>query len=630
MPSPSTKATAKATAVEAVEYRPVDSKAAESPVTPHTPRNDFGEQWDRGHWDMAENSVDKTKETTQGRAASKRKTRATSAAAISPGARSSTPSNSQKTVGRKRRSIKRTFYAIRQCDGLNAPAIFLNKNDIDFYIDQDENEDHVEYRICDNILDAMEYIDRAPKGSMLAELLQLDSRKTPPTSTAIAGPASSTSRSSGSSSRKRSIRRESSTASAPDDLRSPRKKQKQNETSATTDPGKGNRREKNWEDKFEQLRQYHERHGHVNVPKKVPKGDDTDPEEHLKLHRWVSYIRTEWDKYHDNPKSVQCLDPSRVSRLEALGLQGIRRYRRHSEKADNNDSVNTGGGAAEAGGDTGNAEDGSTAATSVDQQQPEEKLSARELQWEERFAALEKHKQEHGSFDVDPRKNLGLRRWVRYICEKKKMYDVNPAKASPCLTESRVQRLLDLGFDFTFKPIAPDRRRPETMEDLANWDEHFEQLKKFHEEHGHTNVRHADEATFPLRKWILRQRAQYERIRQGKTSTLTRERMDLLTSIGFSLTPSKKRLGFDERAIQWLEYRQKHGKDPSREGEDSLGIWVGKTRSKYAKLQAGEKTNLTQEQADRLTSKWKALHFIFMAILDPFSCFADNFFLPCC
>ena len=638
MPSPkktaaatSSKAAATTTkvgtsAVDDVEYRPLDSNASTQSLT--TIANDGSQvQLDKSQWDHmplpAVADVTQRKDNDDGghgtpkkrrdaaskSPASKRTAGRSPASKTTKGRRSVSSGGGKKSMSQQRRKSKsptktkkkkRSFYAIRSCDGLNAPAIFFDEDDYNFYIDQnddDDDDDDIEVLICDNILDAMEFIDESPKGSLLTKLIELYGGKK------AAAAASDTS----STSRKRSSAAATATDSTTtDSRRKKRKKSSSNEADSGTGAAAASRRDQNWEDNFEKLRQFHERHGHANVPRTPPEGDDTDPTELLKLHRWLHYIKTEWDKYHEDPKSVRCLDSSRVSRLHALGIQGIRRvFRRPVDNA--NDSSN-----ANAGGDTGNGDDqnkeggsNTTPAASNLDLDGEIRLTQRELKWEEKFDALRKYKEEHGTFEVDPQKDIGLRRWVRYMCEKKALYDEDPMKAAPSLTESRVQRLQELGFDFTFVPIKRDNPKPENQHDDTSWDEYFEQLKKFHEEHGHTDVRHDvhDDSTYPLRKWILRQRAQYDRIKMGKPSTLTKERMDLLTSIGFSLTPKVKRLSFDERAVQWLEYRQKHGKDPSRENGDSLGIWVSKTRTKYARLQAGDKKcNMTQEQADRLTS----------------------------
>jgi hypothetical protein len=81
---------------------------------------------------------------------------------------------------------------------------------------------------------------------------------------------------------------------------------------------------------------------------------------------------------------------------------------------------------------------------------------------------------------------------------------------------------------------------------------------------------------------------------------LTQKRIVKLTSLGFEYQTGQ-RFGFNQQAAEWLKYRAKHGLDPVG-NMGALGFWVHKTQWKYTQLKAGKPTNLTQEQADKLTS----------------------------
>jgi hypothetical protein len=58
----------------------------------------------------------------------------------------------------KKPPAKRQFYAIRKCDSLKAPAIFLHWDDCCFYVDNEENDGRVDYQTFDVITDAFKYI----------------------------------------------------------------------------------------------------------------------------------------------------------------------------------------------------------------------------------------------------------------------------------------------------------------------------------------------------------------------------------------------------------------------------------------------------------------------------------------
>jgi hypothetical protein len=53
---------------------------------------------------------------------------------------------------------KRLYYVIGRCDALQAPAIFLDWDDCSFYVDQNENDCHVEVQSFDQIMDAVSYL----------------------------------------------------------------------------------------------------------------------------------------------------------------------------------------------------------------------------------------------------------------------------------------------------------------------------------------------------------------------------------------------------------------------------------------------------------------------------------------
>jgi hypothetical protein len=57
----------------------------------------------------------------------------------------------------KKPAAKQIYYAIRKCDSLRAPAIFLHWDDCSFYVDNDENED-VDFAKFDKVVDAVAYI----------------------------------------------------------------------------------------------------------------------------------------------------------------------------------------------------------------------------------------------------------------------------------------------------------------------------------------------------------------------------------------------------------------------------------------------------------------------------------------
>jgi len=64
----------------------------------------------------------------------------------------------------------------------------------------------------------------------------------------------------------------------------------------------------------------------------------------------------------------------------------------------------------------------------------------------------------------------------------------------------------------------------------------------------------------------------YDKMKEGKSSKLDPEKIAKLVQLGFKFDTKVERLSFDVRAIQWLEYKSKHGREPK--SEHMLGQWI--------------------------------------------------------
>lgn len=135
------------------------------------------------------------------------------------------------------------------------------------------------------------------------------------------------------------------------------------------------------------------------------------------------------------------------------------------------------------------------------------------------------------------------------------------------------------------------------------WQEQFEQLLKFKGAFGHCNV----PITFPqdqvLARWVKRQRYQYKREQEGKTSAINDARIRLLESIGFV---------WDAHAASWQEkfnslanYRRLtgHCNIPSCDAEHAqLLTWMKCQRRQYKLFTSGGPSNITIDRINMLNS----------------------------
>ena len=131
----------------------------------------------------------------------------------------------------------------------------------------------------------------------------------------------------------------------------------------------------------------------------------------------------------------------------------------------------------------------------------------------------------------------------------------------------------------------------------TDWNERFQELKAFHEKHGHCNV--PDKPRTRLRYWVCRQRQHFDRLKKKEPSILDPDKIAKLSSIGFSFV-AKPKMSFDDRAVQWLQYKSQHGCDPTKLTPGGIGPWIQKMRKYYGRFQRGEKVPVTAEQFDQL------------------------------
>jgi len=255
---------------------------------------------------------------------------------------------------------------------------------------------------------------------------------------------------------------------------------------------------------------------------------------------------------------------------------------------------------------TGNDE--TITATTVDlsnegsKEQTMKRKTRHDVNFDQKFEELKQYQERYGDLNVAKRKEEypALENWLQRqrhmirIFEKKKNDnndDSDKAAAADPKTAERVKRLLDVGLEYQMQ---------KTIKLLPkSWEESFADLKAFKEEHGHTNVPSQPKST--LRNWVVLQRVKYERLKEGKKSDLNGDRVAALLKLGFDLCTNQKK-PFDERALEWFEFKTKNRRDPSRDEdtEQSLSSWVCKIRAKKLALDEGRRTNLTQEQVEKL------------------------------
>merc|ERR1719329_197957 len=136
-----------------------------------------------------------------------------------------------------------------------------------------------------------------------------------------------------------------------------------------------------------------------------------------------------------------------------------------------------------------------------------------------------------------------------------------------------------------------------------NWTEKFEDLLQFRDQHGHCLVPNCHPDNPGLAQWTKRQRYQYKLKKDGKRSTITEERIQVLNKAGF-VWDSHKAV-WAERFQELKEFRDMFGhcNVPSRyQTNHQLAIWVKRQRRQWKSKMDSQPHCMTDERQKALES----------------------------
>jgi len=261
--------------------------------------------------------------------------------------------------------------------------------------------------------------------------------------------------------------------------------------------------------------------------------------------------------------------------------------------------------------------------------------------WEERFEEVLEFKNNFGHMRVPQnyKENTALSHWVEtQRKEYKKMKDGRRSSMTP----EKALRLYQADFFSKFKPkkekIRSDEKKKAARAKIKTWEERFEQLLQFKSEKGHMRVPQNYTENPALGNWVHKQRTEYKKMNEGRSSQVTEEKGAKLFEAGLfdaenmpkkgkkledqlkiladgqpdssvpvsakeEISAALKETSWEERFEQLLQFKSKkgHARVPQNYKENSaLGSWVSKQRKEYKKMKDGKNTLMTQERAFKL------------------------------
>lgn len=223
----------------------------------------------------------------------------------------------------------------------------------------------------------------------------------------------------------------------------------------------------------------------------------------------------------------------------------------------------------------------------------------REKRFEQNLGELRIFKEMNGH--IDPRLMNGkMALWVRRMEREYRLYlqTSNEEEESTVMTTKRRLALESVGFSEDMFDEHPRSRS--IIKPRARWEERYEELKEYKRVHGNCVVPKNYGA---LGSWVRSQR--HLRKEQGTMGVsfegggpLSQERIDRLSKLGFV---------WDVHQYQWtqtyhelLAYREEHGHCNVPMSYGNLGLWVFNQRAHYNSYQRGQKSHLTESRLQML------------------------------
>jgi hypothetical protein len=158
----------------------------------------------------------------------------------------------------------------------------------------------------------------------------------------------------------------------------------------------------------------------------------------------------------------------------------------------------------------------------------------------------------------------------------------------------------------TPEPIP--RFKPNSETD-RKWMERYVELCQYKEQNGDCLVPDGYANNPPLARWVREQRGQYKRAMAGKSSYMSKQRLEALQKLDFTWSLRDK-VEWKLRYEELLLFKSQHGHClvPSHyEQNVKLGTWVANQRKHYRLYQEGKQNMMTQNRIDMLNEvgfKW--------------------------
>jgi hypothetical protein len=209
--------------------------------------------------------------------------------------------------------------------------------------------------------------------------------------------------------------------------------------------------------------------------------------------------------------------------------------------------------------------------------------------WKEQMDQLRAYKVEHGNLKI-PAKDPTLGHWANAIRRQVQVF-INSGKETKDIDAGRLSELKDLGFDLAMKNDEEEKRKEEWN---IEFEEMFQKLKLYKEQHGDCKVTRSKDEGKNLHNWVVRVRIEYKKLAHNDPLVrLTAFQLQKLTEIGFAFRQKGPYKTWEQRIEELKRYKAIHGNINSISiCHPELGEFVGRQRKQYREYCDGQKVGL--------------------------------------
>ena len=213
-----------------------------------------------------------------------------------------------------------------------------------------------------------------------------------------------------------------------------------------------------------------------------------------------------------------------------------------------------------------------------------------EKNWDDYLRKFISHAADNDNQGVSKEEDPQLYGW---ISKQNKEYQLMQDGKTSTMTASRLDKLSNAEFQLKKKAYRQTK-----------WTDRLKQLAEYKDKYGNLRIPSSHKL---LGKFVNRQRDEYKRLKAGKPSSMTQERIQQLQELGFVFSvlktqpqPRGKRLTWDERFAMLVKFKEDHNHCNVPQKHMGLGEWAHAQRKGYKLFQEGKTTAFNAERLMKL------------------------------